>query len=162
MNKLLAAILLLTTSQALALEPPEVEWEMQYQPSLYSNFYNIHVVYDNKMLLGGTIVSSASGNGYLALLNWDGSQVWMHGNDEWNSQYAYDAHLLFDEHVIITGFCTPQTDASAALFVSIVDSTSEDIWTKVYDPTAHSEVGYCITPLPDGDLQPAGESMVRE
>jgi hypothetical protein len=154
MKAILFLMLLLLLAQASAMDPPVMEWEMQYHPYYYSTFKDIRQTSDSNMILAGLVWTGSEGS-ILVKMDFDGDPLWSFG-EEWYSQLAYGVEELSDGSFIVTGTLKEQSTSSYGLFLAKVDSSGAGIWSHSYDPSDDVEAGYCVIPLPDGGYAACG------
>jgi hypothetical protein len=151
--KTILYLMFLLLAQASAMDPPVMEWEMQYYPSLASVFRDVHQINDGNLILGGRVWSGPKS--FLVSMDLNGDTLWTCGN-EWYAQDAYGVEELDDGRYIATGSCMEQSTASGALFIAKVDSSGTGIWSRVFDASDEKEEGYCVIALPDGGYAACG------
>jgi hypothetical protein len=154
MKAFLFLMLLLLLAQASAMDPPAIEWEMQYYPYYSSSFKDIHQTSDSNMILAGSVWTGSEGY-ILVKMDFDGDPIWTFG-EEWYSQIAYGVEELSDGSFIVTGTLKEQSTSSYGFFLAKVDSSGAGIWSHSYDPSDDVEAGYSVIPLPDGGYAACG------
>jgi hypothetical protein len=140
-------MLILLLGQASAMDPPVMEWEMQYYPSLASLFRDVHQTLEDGFILAGRVWVYS--NDYLVRMDQGGNVQWTYGNSNWYYNMAYRVEILSDGNYISTGAFMEQSTSSVGLFISKVNAYGTVIWSKAYDYPGSIESGYGLTALPD-------------
>jgi hypothetical protein len=149
-KKILCLILLLLLGQVSAMDPPEMEWEMQYFPTsdYAALFRDVQQMPDECFVQAGYVGSAV--HAFLVKVDQCGDTLWTVGNDEWSFQDAYSVEVLDSGGCAVTGACMEQPSSSTGLFIFGLLEYPVSSWFRIYDHPGTTERGYGITALPDG------------
>ncbi len=153
MRALITASLLLLTTTAVALTPPEIEWEKTYSIRLL----DVIEAYGNKYLCAGWELQTGDLN-CVFCYNSYGNLLWQYNDQVYPRIYATECIRQLPDSTIVAVGTGYQIEGSANAGISIgkLTDSGDKIWTKVYEIENAKVYGMDFVILPDGGFAVCG------
>ena len=155
MWRLLFPILLLSLTTS-AMDPPALLWEREYFSDRQATFYHAIQTSDDGFAVAAYVQGFTAGNRPVIKLNSVGDILWYAGNTFYTQGCRWIEQLP-DSGYIATGSAIVEAGDPVGVYLLRVGKNGSIIWTKIYTPSTNRDVGYCVTPLPDGGFAVCGE-----
>ncbi len=147
------SLLLLLTTTAIALTPPDIEWERTYSIRLL----DVREAYSNKYLCAGWELQTGDLN-CVFCFNSTGNMLWQYSDLIYPRIYATECVKQLSDSSIVAVGTGYQIEGSANAGISIgkLTDSGDKIWTKVYEIENAKTYGIDFAVLPDGGFAVCG------
>jgi len=147
---------LLFVTIASALDPPTLLWEREYFTDRSSWFNHVIQTVDGGFAVAASVAGYTTGNRTIIKMDADGNIEWYTPN-LFYTQNAKWVIQLADSSFVATGSAKIQSSDTPGVYIFRTDAAGNILWTKIYNLSSDHDVGWCVSPLPDGGFAVCGE-----